>query len=144
MIEVWIDGSSTGRKGEGGAACIILYEDEVHIQTQCFSQTELVGNNHMELYALLIAIRNLPNASDVRIYTDSNNVIQWITGGWKRNDPRISIYADEIEKLILEKNLTIEYVHISGHSGIPLNEQADILAKQAKERQESLNQRLPR
>src|SRR5687767_10017941 len=135
MINIWIDGSSTGRKGAGGVAAIIVYPTELHVKAIPIPHSMQVGNNQMECYALVIALQMVVKKSTVTIHTDSRNVIGWMTQGWERKDPRINAYCITAFKLWKDKKLKITFKYVRGHSGIAYNEQCDKLAKYAKENQ---------
>jgi len=85
----------------------------------------------MELTAVLKALRVITVPCQVKVVTDSQNVIGWLSMGWKRNDLVCAGLCAEIEAVIKAKKLTVSYEKVKSHSGHPMNERADQLAKAA-------------
>jgi ribonuclease HI len=134
MITVATDGASSGNPGPGGWGAVLA---------QGNSKTELNGgevmstNNRMELMAAIRAIAAVPKGSTIVLTTDSayvrDGVTKWITAwkrnGWKTSDRKPVKNQDlwmELDQLNQGCNVTWEWV--KGHSGHPMNEQADRLA----------------
>ena len=122
-FEVYTDGSCIGNPGgPGGWAAIVVHDG---------SQGQLVGgepkttNNRMEITAAIRGIEAAPPGSAVTVCSDSEYVIKTMTRGWKRkvnND-----LWDQLDEAVANRNVTWEWVR--GHSGHPLNELADQLAR---------------
>jgi ribonuclease HI len=88
-------------------------------------------NNVAELSAVEEALKALQAPCEVRIYTDSQNVIGWLTGEYKCNERSLRVIVGRILARAKLKGFILSYVKVSGHSGDPLNERADKLAKKA-------------
>lgn len=88
-------------------------------------------NNTAELSAVLAGLRAITKPCTVQVLTDSTNVIGWLSLGYKAKVTRIAALRDAIATTVAEKGLTVEYVHVDGHAGNPLNEAADTYAKRA-------------
>ena len=65
--------------------------------------------------------------SKVIINYDYSGIEQWAIGGWKCNKTGTKAYAEFMKKA----GITIEFRKIKGHTGVPGNEKADQLAKEA-------------
>jgi len=147
-IIVYTDGAARGNPGPGGYGliCIDLHVNEVIEQGEGHAHTT---NNAMELMAVLRSLEIIFSKKDrdraytkipVHIYTDSRYVHQGITSwmyGWARNDWRkkdgeiISNQKLWQEIHTIAQNLvdvSIAYMHVPGHAGIPGNERADTIA----------------
>jgi ribonuclease HI len=85
-------------------------------------------NNVAELTAILRAVEWLPPpASGVVVHTDSQYAIGVLQKGWR---PKVN------QELVAKTKRAVEtrgarLVYVPGHSGVPLNERADELAREA-------------
>jgi ribonuclease HI len=92
-------------------------------------------NNIAELTAVKCAAEVInENSGPVRIYTDSRYAIGVLTSGWKAKANQ-TLIAEVKEALVPFSDLKLVYV--PGHSGHPLNERADELARLAIYAQQS-------
>ena len=126
-------GASRGRdKGPGGWAYI------VHGQDQGVSGGRNdVTNNHMELLAVVMALRSFPADGPLHIRTDSRYVSTTFNSfGTVRSN--LSLWR-EIEAFAAKRPMKIEW--IKGHAGDPYNEVADKLALQAAKVAEKVGRR---
>ena len=123
MIAIYTDGSCLANPGgPGGWAAIVVKNG---------STRELVGgdpsttNNRMEMLAVANGLRAVPDSAIVTVFSDSEYVINTMTRGWKRrkNQDIWEILDDEVARC------QVRWEWIRGHSGNPLNEQADRLAR---------------
>ena len=132
MIEVFIDGSSKGNPGPGGAGIVI--QDKATQETLGY-----VTNNQAEFLALKHALMELKNqrlsCDPVNILTDSQLVVGIFSQNWKA---RANLeLVTEIRNLLKEfPQLTFAYVR--GHNGNHGNELADSLAQEAAESQKGI------
>ena len=136
MIEIYIDGSSKGNPGPGGAGIVIKDSSTQTILGTAGIPLGQATNNQAEFLALKHALielkkRNL-SEDTVRILTDSQLVVGIFSQNWKaRANLELVI---EIRGLVKEfPQLTFAYVR--GHNGNPGNELADSLAQKAAETQ---------
>lgn len=125
-IEIYTDGATSGNPGPSGLGVILRwgpYHREIY---QFLGQGT---NNIAELTAIKVGLeavkkRDMP----VRIFTDSQYSIGVLTGAYKAKSNRQLIM--EIQALMATfPDLKLEKVR--GHSGNPLNERADELARKA-------------
>jgi len=143
-INIYTDGACVGNPGPGGWAAIIIKENK---KKELFGGEKLTTNNRMELTA---AIRGLeychsekveqPSLKEIKIYTDSiylkEGITVWIEkwekNNWKTSDKKNVKNIDLWKKLKeLTKSIQIEWCWVKGHSGDPMNDLADRLAKEA-------------
>ena len=136
MIEVYIDGSSKGNPGPGGAGIVI--QDKATQETIGIQGIPLgyVTNNQAEFLALKHALMELKNQrlshEPVNIFTDSQLVAGIFSQNWKAR-ANLDLVV-EIRDLLKEfPQLTFGYVR--GHNGNHGNELADSLAQEAAESQ---------
>lgn len=138
-VHVFTDGAcgSNGRKG--AAAGIGVYWGPDHP----LNTSERIGgrqtNNRAEIHAAVKALKQAREmgAIHVTLYTDSsfliNSITKWINkwkkNGWKLTDGGLVKNKEDFEELdSVRTGLKVEWVHVSGHSGIEGNEKADQLA----------------
>ena len=137
MIKIYTDGSCIGNPGPGGWAAIILNGDK---QSIISGKKKNTTNNQMELMAAIKALVFLKKKQKIRIYTDSNYVKEGITNwikNWETNNWKTASKkrVKNIELWIKLKTLSnfhnIEWKWVKGHSGDPMNNMVDKLAKKA-------------
>lgn len=145
-ILMHIDGSCLGNPGAIGWA--------YHIQWPNGSTTEksngaLKGtNNGAELRSCIDGLKATPEGSQVEVFTDSDYTRlgatvwspNWIKNNWK-NAQRKPVKNKELwlELLALMETREVTFERVAGHSGDPLNDRVDELAKEAAEEWESRN-----
>jgi len=139
MIKIYTDGSCLNNPGNGGWAAIISINDEVRRISGSVKDTT---NNKMELMAPIKALQEIKEQQPIKIYTDSQYVKlgitdwihKWIKNNWLTSKKE-AVKNKELwmELYKLNKFHEIKWVWIKAHSGIALNEEADLLAKQAAE-----------
>ena len=143
-IKIYTDGACIGNPGPGGWAAIIISENN---QEEIFGGEKLTTNNRMELTAAIKALEYCYQREEkqlslkqVEIYTDSiylkEGITTWIEkwekNNWKTSDKKNVKNIDLWKKLKeLTKSIQVEWCWVKGHSGDPMNDLADKLAKEA-------------
>ena len=137
MIKIYTDGSCIGNPGKGGWAAIIFDEGK---KTEITGSKKDTTNNQMELLAPIEALKKIPKGSKVQIYTDSkyvkSGITEWIhnwkKNGWKTaNKKEVRNRELWTELDLLNNEFEIQWSWIKGHSTDVLNNEVDLLAKEA-------------
>lgn len=96
------------------------------------SGTKYADSNNAigEVYAAMTAVKRAIDLGykDVLIVHDHDGVQAWVTGQWDATIEMTQVYRDWMKKQ--GKKIQIKFRHVKGHSGDPLNELVDRLAKQ--------------
>jgi ribonuclease HI len=128
----YTDGACSGNPGPAGSGVVL-----VSPKGKMFEGFEYLGeatNNVAELTAILRAVEWLPTpASGIVVHTDSQYAIGVLQKGWR---------AKVNQELVARTKRAVEtrgarLVYVPGHSGVPLNERADELAREAIARRRS-------
>ena len=144
QIKIYTDGACVGNPGPGGWAAIIIIENE---KKELFGGEKLTTNNRMELTAAIKSLEYYDSQEgkqlslkEIKIYTDSiylkEGITSWVNNwernNWKTSDKKNVKNVDLWKKLQdLVKSKQIEWCWVKGHSGDPMNDLADKLAKEA-------------
>ena len=139
MIKIYTDGSCLKNPGNGGWAAIININSEIKKISGSVKDTT---NNKMELMAPIKALQEIKEQQPIEIYTDSQYVKlgitdwihKWIKNNWQtsKKEP-VKNKELWIELYELTKSYEIKWIWIKAHAGNILNEEVDLLAKQAAE-----------
>ena len=136
-ITIYSDGGSDPNPGIGGWAAILQYGEHEKVLTGNDPKTT---NNRMELQAAIGALSALKRPSTVEFHTDSEYlrkgitqyIDKWAANNWRRGQKAVA-NADLWQQLWpLVKQHEIEWHWVKGHSGHPLNERVDQLARDAR------------
>ena len=137
MIKIYTDGSCLGNPGNGGWAAIILNDGK---KTELKGSKKDTTNNQMELLAPIEALKKIPKGSKVQIFTDSkyvkSGITEWIhnwkKNGWKTaNKKEVSNKVLWTELDLLNNEFEISWNWVKAHSNDELNNEVDLLAKDA-------------
>ena len=140
QVVIYTDGACEPNPGPGGWAALL--RSGGHEKRLSGSDPDTT-NNRMELTAALQALKALNRPCQVDFFTDSEylrrGITEWLPGwrrrGWKRKGGAL---ANQDLWQALDSALaghTITWHWVRGHTGDPLNEQADRLARQAMRKQ---------
>jgi ribonuclease HI len=123
----YADGACTGNPGPCGLGLVLVAPDGK--MREGFEYLGEGTNNIAELTAILRAVEAAPkDASGLVIHTDSQYSIGVLSKGWKAKANQ-ALIADVKKALASFGKATLRYV--PGHAGVPLNEKADELAREA-------------
>ncbi len=125
-VIAYADGACTGNPGPAGLGLVVL--DGL----RRIERSEYLGhgtNNIAELTAILRALEAVPDVGrPLAIHTDSQYSIGVLSKGWKAKKNQTLI--GEI-KVVLSRRTAVSLHYVPGHAGVPLNERADALARDA-------------
>ena len=131
--DVYTDGSFQNiftKDIKSGAAC---YWKQLELTTSIASTAR--SSTQAELHAIILCLQNASYEMQLRIHTDSQVAIQSISKSNASIRSKIcnqfSEEIQEIEQLIQNKRLKVEYIKVKGHAGIIENEKADQEVKKA-------------
>ena len=139
MIKIYTDGSCLNNPGNGGWAAIININGEVKKISGGVKDTT---NNKMELMAPIKALQEIKENEQIEIYTDSQYVRlgitdwvhKWIKNNWQTSKKEPVKNKDLWVQLYELNNLCdVKWIWVKAHAGNILNEEVDLLAKQAAE-----------
>jgi ribonuclease HI len=126
----WIaftDGACSGNPGPAGAGMVVIRPGG-----SVYEGFEFLGtstNNVAELTGILRALEVIPaDAPSILIHTDSQYSIGVLTKAWKAKANQELILRT---KALLAKRPQARLVYVRGHAGVPMNERADELAREA-------------
>jgi ribonuclease HI len=124
----WIaytDGACTGNPGPAGSGTIVIAPGGKIRESYAFLGEGT--NNVAELTAILHAIEATPKEEPLVVHTDSKYAIGVLSKGWKAkaNNALIERMRKELQ------GRAVRFVYVPGHAGVPLNERADELAREA-------------
>ena len=139
MIKIYTDGSCLKNPGNGGWAAIINNDNQIK---KISGNVKDTTNNRMELMAPIKALQEVKEKKPIEIYTDSQYVKlgitdwihKWIKNNWQtsKKEP-VKNKELWIELYELTKSYEKKWIWIKAHAGNILNEEVDLLAKQAAE-----------
>jgi ribonuclease HI len=137
-VVMYTDGACSGNPGPGGWGAIII---EAGRERELSGGENPTTNQRMELTAPIEGLRGLEGRRRVDIYSDSAYVIncfrdrwyeRWRKNGWLNAQKKPVENRDLWEALIaLVEHHVVTWHKVAGHSGDPLNDRADALARAA-------------
>jgi ribonuclease HI len=138
-VTVYTDGACRGNPGPGGWAALIFDGPDDERALSGFEPH--TTNQRMELRAAIEGLAAIADARDVELYTDSSYVMncfvarwweRWERNGWLGAGKQPVTNRDLWERLLAEtRRHDVTWHKVKGHSGHPLNDRVDLLARQA-------------
>lgn len=135
-ITIYTDGACSGNPGPGGYGVILMDQDGRRKElSQGYKRTT---NNRMELLGVIVALESLKVPCNVKIFSDSQYIVNaindgwlknWVARGWRKADKKPVLNPDLWKRLLtmLEKH-SVTFSWTRGHAGDPNNERCDELA----------------
>ena len=133
MISVYTDGSCSPNPGHMGVGMVIRYRDK---QIQTSKYLGFGTNNQAELLAIKGALKVIrllhrrdicESDEQVIVFTDSAYCIGVLK---QESVPKKNVELIVSIKLLLKELVNVRFSKVKAHSGIPMNELADKLAKE--------------
>jgi ribonuclease HI len=135
---MYTDGACSGNPGPGGWGVVLIEDGR---ETEMSGGENPTTNQRMELTAPIKGLLALTGRRQVAIYSDSAYVIncfrdrwyeRWRKNGWLNAQKKPVENRDLWEALIaLVERHDVTWHKVAGHSGDPLNDRADALARAA-------------
>jgi len=134
-VIIYTDGACSGNPGPGGWGAILMYGAH---ERELWGGEPHTTNNRMELMAAIKALEALKRPCKVELHTDSQYLRQGITewlAGWKRRGwvtaSKTPVKNDDLWQALdaARARHEVAWRWVKGHSGHPLNERADGLAR---------------
>ncbi|GAB4170078.1 MAG: ribonuclease HI [Calditrichia bacterium] len=149
-VTIYTDGSCLGNPGPGGYCAILIYNGAEKIVS---GGEAVTTNNRMEIMALIEALKALKEPCRVHIYTDSAYLMNafkqrwmdsWKANGWQRKEGKklVPLKNKELWQTLYElsKKHQLNWNKVAAHTGDPLNERCDTIAKsEAEKRKKATN-----
>lgn len=123
---VYADGACSGNPGPAGLGIVLVGPDGTIAEG--YEYLGVATNNIAELTGILRAAEIVPDGEPAVVHTDSQYSIGVLTKGWKAKANQELIAG---VKVALSRRTGWRLVYVPGHSGVPLNERADELAREA-------------
>ena len=136
-VVIYTDGACSGNPGPGGWGSVLMYNG--HRREMSGGEKETT-NNRMEMMAVIAALEALTRSCKIVLHTDSTYVMkgmtEWLAGwkarGWKTASKQPVKNVDlwqRLDEAIARHE--VQWKWVKGHSGVPGNERADELARNA-------------
>jgi len=136
-VVIYTDGACSGNPGPGGWGSVLLYRG--HRRELSGGDAETT-NNRMEMMAVIQALESLSRPCDIVLHTDSTYVMKgmtewlqaWKKRGWRTagKKPVKNVELWQRMEQAIERH-EVQWRWVKGHSGVPENERADELAREA-------------
>jgi ribonuclease HI len=121
----YTDGACTGNPGPAGSGTIVIAPGGKISESYAYLGEGT--NNVAELTGILHALEATPIGEPLVVHTDSKYAIGVLSKGWKAKANGALI--ETIRKKLHGR--AVHFVYVPGHAGVPLNERADELAREA-------------
>jgi ribonuclease HI len=135
-ITIYTDGACSGNPGPGGYGVILF--DESGRRKELSQGYKKTTNNRMELTGVIVALESLKMSCTVKLYTDSQYIVNaindnwlknWVARGWRKADKKPVLNIDLWKRLLpLLETHSVTFNWTRGHAGDVNNERCDELA----------------
>jgi ribonuclease HI len=135
-ITIYTDGACSGNPGPGGYGVILF--DESGRRKELSQGYKKTTNNRMELTGVIVALESLKMPCTVKLYTDSQYIVNaindnwlknWVARGWRKADKKPVLNIDLWKRLLpLLETHSVTFNWTRGHAGDVNNERCDELA----------------
>ena len=130
----YVDGSYNIETKAYGYGIVLLFSDGKVEEMSGSDNKESVAsmrNVAGELKGAFLSMQYAVNNrfKNLVIYHDYEGISKWAEHIWKANLPETKAYADFCDKI--KEQINLKFVKVEAHTGVELNERADILAKAA-------------
>ncbi len=126
-IAAYTDGSCSGNPGPAGWGVVLRFGEHVRELSGYLGRDQT--NNIAELWAIKEALLAVTDpATPIYIHTDSTYAMGVLSQGWKVRANQALVA--EIRE-ITERYQELHWIKVPAHSGVPDNERADTLAREA-------------
>jgi ribonuclease HI len=122
---IWADGACTGNPGPAGIGIVMLDGPR---REECSEYLGSGTNNIAELTAIIRALEMAPRDRTVVIHSDSAYALGLLGKNWKAKANQALV---ERMRTLASEFSDLRLVKVAGHAGIPENERADALAREA-------------
>ncbi len=140
QVVIYTDGACKGNPGPGAFGAVLM--SGVH-RKEISVAYRLTTNNRMELLAAISALELLQSPCKVELHSDSKYLVQaindhWISGWQKKgwvNSKKESVKNQDLWRRLLSvmEPHDISWHWVKGHAGNKENERCDVLANEAIE-----------
>ena len=134
-VTIYTDGACSGNPGPGGYGVVMMsgkYKKEIS------GGEPNTTNNRMELMAVIVGLQALKRPCIVKLYSDSQYVVnmvkqgwmeRWKRNGWMRSKTEPAKNTDLLKELdqLLHVH-QVEMIWVKGHADNPYNNRCDELA----------------
>jgi ribonuclease HI len=137
--QAFTDGACSGNPGPAGSGVVLVEPGgKLHEGLEYLGDAT---NNVAELTAILRALEWIPaDVGPIVVHTDSQYAIGVLQKGWKAKANQELVAR--VKRVVQERGALLRYV--PGHEGVPLNERADELAREAITTRRTRAARVPR
>ena len=134
-VGIFTDGGCEPNPGPGGYGAMLVHPKKRAEASGGFRKTT---NNRMEIFAAIAGLEMLKQPCKVRLYSDSEYLVNAMTKGWVESWKRKQWWHSKTERvpnrdlwerlLALCEKHQVEFQWVKGHAGVLENERCDQLA----------------
>lgn len=122
---IYTDGAYSPSRNIGAIAFVILKEGKIVAEfSKPYSNTT---NQRMEQFAIILGLKSIKKADNIKVYSDSAYVVNTYNKGWSRKC-NLDLWNKLDEQLKRLGN--VEFYHVRGHNNVKYNERCDWFAKE--------------